>query len=148
MTSSGTCEVKFSAGRPERGGFRKNLLKCPKTSGPRRGGRELVWFRAKRREVIEVLIGDVDEGQTALVLTAMRLYTTQRPVSDTEGVPGSTSTRRELINSFQHDPLSIASFFAAHYHPCHSSRTVRKVPLPPCAKGAVRCEVGRVPLWV
>ena len=39
------------------------------------------------------------------------LYMTQRPGEDTEGVPGSTSTRGEPVNSRQHEPLSMASLF-------------------------------------
>ena len=53
----------------------------------------------------------------------VRLPITQRPGADTGGVAGSTSTRREPINSLQHDPLSMVSlFFTAPYHSSHFSR--------------------------
>lgn len=71
--SDGSCKVKFSAGRPERGRFGKNfkrkryVLEASGPRGPRRGGQLLVWFRGERCEVIVDLISDVDERQPALV---------------------------------------------------------------------------------
>ena len=70
----------------------------------------LVWFRAERRGegqpalvlMVRVRRSDIEQEIQGMVL----LYMTQRPGADTEGIPGSTSTRREPINSLQHDPLS------------------------------------------
>ena len=75
----------------------------------------LVWFRAQRHGegqpalvlTVRVRMSDVEQAIQGMVLP----YMTQRPGADKEGVPGSTSTRREPVNSLQHEPLSIASLF-------------------------------------
>lgn len=121
----------------------------------------LLWLREEKCGVIVDLISDVDEGQPALVLTvrvrmsdveqAIRgmvcLYTTQRPGANMEGVSGSTSTCRGGPSIPFKTTLSPWPTFSQLITPGalplqpHS----QKGPLPPCAKRAFRCAVGRVP---